>query len=377
MEKIVVSRKIVEDAYQNVFMHLERMNYAKAGQLIDFVERNNYPVERDMVDYAKVIIFSNTNRVDEAVRLSELMLSRGLQTPELQAVVSEVHGQLLKQKEFSDRRKSKVNKIKIKDVKHFLDIVKPTDSKLAEFISIFSTDAEMENQLIEYYQLGTISEEDGPLVNNAKIVCAKYQFIEETYQTAKYADKEASMPLYMILSKTILSTHQTSEFILFLFMHKIGLIKEMLVDENFDARVRSFLAYQLDELYSLNLIGRVKIKMVFGGQVYEESIAELNKTFNRALATHGDCLERLFDSGELHEDYIPLLMGHFHQMVSHTYPVINPLNIPLDKFICGFLYVISNNTYNSQFNAIIEDVYKLNQEALKTEMQMIEVLILI
>ncbi len=377
MEKIVVSRKIVADAYNNAFLNLERMNYGVAGKLIEFVEANDYPIEQDMVDYAKVIIYSNSNRVDEAVKLSERMLSRGLQTQELQMIVSDVHAQLLKQKEFSDRRRQKVDKVSLKEVQSFLEVVRPSDSKLADFINLFSNDIAEENEFIEFYQQGKIEDREGGLSNQIKMLVAKLKFIEDTYLTAKSSEAESAKPLYMILSKTILGSYTNNDFMMFLHMHKTGLIKEMLIDEKFDARVRSFLGYQLGDLYTNKLIGRVKVKMVIGGEVYEETISELNSNFDSAVIKYGDSLEKIFDSGELHEDYVTQLLSQFQRMVSYTYPVINPINISVDKFIASFLYVVSNNTYNSQFNAIIEDVYKLSQDALETEMQMIEVLILI
>ncbi len=377
MEKVVVSRKILADAYNNAFINLERMNYTTAGKLLDFVEANDYPVEHDMVDYAKVIIYSNSDRVEEAVKLSERMLSRGLQTQELQMIVSDVHAQLLKQKEFSDRRRQRVDKVSIEDVKKFLDLIKPSDSRLADFINLFSLDVDEENQYIEYYQMGKISDEDGPMVSHVKMLCAKLYFIRDTYKTAQVSDEDGKRPLYAILSKTILASYTNNEFMLFLHMHKSGLIKEMLIDEFFDARVRSFLAYQVDDLYTNKLIGRVKVKMVIGGQIYEEMITDLNNNFNDTVENYAAELEQFFECEDLNEDYVPQLLAHFQRMISYTYPVINPINIPVDKFIASFLYVISNINYNSQFNAIIEDVYKLNQEALKTEMQMIEVLILI
>lgn len=377
MNKIIVSNKIVADAYNNAFANLERMDYVTAGKLIEFVEENHYPVEQDMVDYAKVIIFSNTNRVEEAVKLSERMLSRGLQTQELQIIVSDVHAQLLKQKEYSDRRRQKVDKISIDEVYHFLQVVKPSDSKLAEFISYFSNDGREENQFIEFYQNGQISEENGPLVAVIKILVAKTYFIEETYKTAKASEADGIKPLYNILNKSILSAYSNKDFLMFLYFHKSGLIKEMLIDERFDTRVRSFLAYQLDDLYTNKLIGRINVKMAIEGRVFEESIANLNQEFNQQVEKYGDELELIFNSGELHEDYYPLLLAQFQRLISYTYPVVNPMGTDPRKFIASFLYVISNNNYNSQFNAIIEDVYKHNQEELMLEMQMIDVLILI
>lgn len=377
MEKVVVSRKMLADAYNNAFINLERMNYQVAGKLLEFVEANEYPVEQDMVDYAKVIIYSNSNRVDEAVKLSERMLSRGLQTQELQMIVSDVHSQLLKQKEYSDRRKQKVDKVSLQEVEAFLNVVKPSDSKLADFINFFSNDIEEENQFIEYYQKGIIGDPDGAMVKFIKALVAKTHFIEDTYKTAAASDEDGKRPLYAILSKTILASYTNNDFLMFLYFHRKGLIKEFLLDELFDARVRSFLAYQIDDLYTNKFIGRVKIKMVIGGQIYEESIADLNKNFNQTVEEYGEQLELFFESGELHEDYVPQLLSQFQRMISYTYPVINPINIEVEKFIASFLYVISNNNYNSQFNAIIEDVYKHNQSDLTTEMQMIDVLILI
>ncbi len=377
MEKVVISRKMLADAYNNAFLNLERMNYDMAGKLLEFVEANDYPVEHDMVDYAKVIIYSNSNRVDEAVKLSERMLSRGLQTQELQMIVSDVHAQLLKQKEYSDRRKQKVEKVSLDEVTNFLDTVRPSDSKLADFINFFSNDVEDENQFIEFYQKGVISDPEGPMVKFIKALVAKANFIEDTYKTAEASDADGKRPLYAILSKTILASYTNNDFLMFLYFHKSGLIKKFLLDELFDARVRSFLAYQIDDLYTNKFIGRVKIKMVIGGEIYEESIADLNKNFNDTVEKYGEELELFFNSGELHEDYVPQLLSQFQRMISYTYPVINPINIEVKKFIASFLYVISNNNYNSQFNAIIEDVYKHNQSDLATEMQMIDVLILI
>ncbi|WOO89305.1 hypothetical protein R2F61_00970 [Mollicutes bacterium LVI A0078] len=376
MEKIVVSRKMLADAYNNAFLNLEKMNYETAGKLIEFVEANDYPVEQDMVDYAKVIIYSNSGRVDEAVKLSERMLSRGLQTQELQMIVNDVHAQLLKQKEFSDRRKKKVDKVSIQEVVDFLETVKPSDSKLADFINIFSRSIEEENDFIKYYQNSEI-DEDSSMVANMKMIVAKLHFIEDTYKTLKHSSDDAKTPLYAILSKTILASYSNTEFLMFLNMHKTGLIKEMLIDEGFDARVRSFLGYQLDEMYTNKLVGRINVEMMIGGEIYKESIADLNKNFNNTIETYGEALEKLFTSGEVHEDYTEQLIAHFQRMISYTYPVINPINMDVDTFIASFLYVISNNNYNSQFNAIIEDVYKLNQESVRTEMQMIEVLLLI
>lgn len=377
MKKVVISRKILADAYNNAFVNLEKMNYKTAGKLLEFVEENDYPVERDMVDYAKVIIYSNADRVDDAVKLSERMLSRGLQTQELQMIVTDVHAQLLKQKEFSDRRRQKVEKVAISDVTKFLDTVRPSDSKLADFINFFSGDIDEENQFIEYYQKNQISDENGSMIKFVKSIFAKVNFIADTYKTAKLSEEDSKRPLYAILSKTILASYSNNDFLMFLYMHKTGMIKEMLLDELFDARVRSFLAYQLDDLFTNKLIGRVKVKMVIGGQIYEESIADLNTSFNDAVEGYGQALEKFFESGELNEDYIPQLLSHFQRMISYTYPVINPINIEVEKFIASFLYVVSNNTYNSQFNAIIEDVYKHSQEDLRVEMQMIDVLILI
>lgn len=376
MEKIVVSRKMLADAYNNAFLNLEKMNYEMAGKLIEFVEANNYPVEHDMVDYAKVIIYSNSNRVDEAVKLSERMLSRGLQTQELQMIVSDVHAQLLKQKEFADRRKKNVDKVKMTDVVNFLEVIKPSDSKLAKFINFFSQESGEEDQFIEYYQKQKINE-DGPLVARIKLLVAKLHFIEDTYRTAKLSEGDAAVPLYSILSKTILSSYSMNDFIIFLYMHKTGEIKEMLVDEAFDARVRSFLAYQLDDLYTNKMIGRINIKMMIGGELYEEKLTELNQTFNNAVTEYGDCLEEFFESEDINEEYVPGLLSQFQRMISYTYPVINPINMPVEKFIASFLYVISNSNYNSQFNAIIEDVYKIDQESVKSEIQMIEILVLI
>lgn len=377
MNKVIVSNKILADAYNNAFLNLEKMNYQLAGKLLDFAERNNYPVERDMVDYAKVIIFSNSDRVDDAVNLSEKMISRGLQTKELQMIVNDVHAQLLKQKEYSDRRKKKVERVSLEEVKSFLNIIRPSDSKLSEFINFFSIDTAEENQFISYYQKNQLLETESSFIEQLKILIAKQQFIEDTYRTALFSLEDAKIPLYTILNKTLLNSYSGSEFMMFLYMHKTGLIKELLVDPHLDARVRSFLAYQVDDLYTNKLIGRVKVKMLIGTQVYEESIKDLNDNFNNAVEEYGDCLEEFLERVELGEEYVNQILSQFQRMISYTYPVVNPINIPVEKFIASFLYVISNNNYNSQFNAIIEDVYNLNQEELIQDMQMIEVLILI
>lgn len=374
--KIIVSQAILADAYNNAFLNLEQMNYRLAGKLLEFVETNHYPVDREMVDYANVIIYSNVGRVDEALTLSEGMIARGVNTPGLEPIVIDVHSQLLKQKEMSDKRKQKLKKVSIADVKNMLDLIKPTDSKLAMFINFFSNDMEEENFLLNYYQNGKI-DESHQFMEYLKMTCGKLNFISDTYNTALACNEEAAKPLYAILSKTLLSTNMEEESLLFMAMHKAGLLKKILVSEFVVTKLRSYLAFQLDNLYANGLIGRVKVKMLISNDIYEDNISNLNKSFYGQFVKYADSLDLFLKNENIDEEARSQIFDIFLKGNTYTYPVVNPIGIAPDKYVAAFLYVVSNNNYNSQFNAIIEDVYKLNHAELKEEIEMIEVLILI
>lgn len=377
MNKIIVSRKILADAYTQVFLNLEKMNYTTSEKLLNFVEENNYPVERDMVDYARVIIYSNSERGLEALKLSEQMLERGLQTTEMEMIVNDVHQQLLKQKEFNQKREDKLAKITKQKVYELLEVVKPTASKLDNFIDVFSNDQSDKEQFYKFFETGEFKSDDTSLIRYLKTVCAKILFIEDTYRAAKVVNGKEQAALYKVLDKSILTSYSPNDCIMFLYFHKKNLIKNILIDEKVSARTRSFLAYQLDSLFSSNLIGHIQVKMLIGKAIYQESISKLNDDFNKEIEKYSESLEKFFDNTNLNEEDVSEFLLQFQRLISYTYPTINPLSFDSDKFIASFLFVISNNNYNSKFNVIIEDVYNLNQDAVKTEMEMIEILILI
>ncbi len=374
MSNIIVSPKILMDAYNNVFINLERMNYVQASKLIEFVEQYDYPTERDMIDYAKVIIYSNTNKLEEAIKLSEAMLNRGV-VLELQTIVKEVHTQLIKQNEKFKKKKKNDIHIPIEQVYKFLDDIKPSDSKFVNFIEVFSPSSEDENNFIAYYKNNAKLDEKSEFVSRIKKLCIKKNVIEKSLNDISLDEKAKS--LYIFLNKFLLSLYNSDELLLFLNLHKTNIIKKILIDESFDARVRSFLSYQIDELYAYDVIGRVKIKMLINNKIYEEYISKLNAEFNQSIIKYEEEMEYFFNNANLNVEDETDILTNFQRVMCYTYPVVNPMGIELKKFIASFLYLTSNYNFNRQFNDIIYDVYKFSENDLKVEMQMIEIIILI
>ncbi len=377
MASIVTSSNIVADAYQYAFINLERMNYVQAEKLLTFVESNDYPIDQDMVDYAKVIIYSNTHRVDTALKISERMLSRGVGTPELEAIVRDVHNQLLRQNKFEQGRKEKLDRVTIDQVYEMIELIKPSDSKIPLFIELICNNIEQENSFLEFIDQGKFSDEDSEFVTKLKMNFAKFKFVEDTYETLILSPEDNKQPLYSILSKTILNTPVDNNLLLYLYMHKTGFTKKLLNDEGFEPRVRSMLAYSLNELFIVGLIGRINVSIHIAGEEYTESIKGLSETYMKTYMDAMGELEHLFESGSLSAELISELIIDFNRTACLTYPVVNPTKMDSRTFISAFLYVISNNNYQSEINAIIEDVYNFKQEDLKQEIEMLKILILI
>lgn len=374
--KVIVSDKILNDAYNNAFNNLERMKYAESERLLRFVEENHYPVDIDMVDYAKVIIYSNSKRIDKAVELSGQMIERGLINQELELIIKDVHDQLMKQKEYVDRRIDKAKMVSLEVLYDWLEELGPSEKKIAEFIDLFCETNEEENMMLEYLTHGSFTDEDEPFITKLKVIHAKCAAIEGMYSNAKQSG-EGSEALYSMLNKSLLTMYKKSDLYIFMHLYKNGVLSEMLLDERFDKRVRSVLAASVARFYEHKLVGRVKIKMMINGEVYSEYIDALAKTYRQNYNDIFISLQKLLVSGHIPSEFHPMTIDHFKHMASYTFPVINPMDIDNDKFICAFLYVVSNNTYKSQFNDIIEDVYKFQQSDLVDEIKMLEILILI
>ncbi len=378
MDKVVVSRKILSDAYNNAFINLERMNYSVAERLLNFVEENDYPVESDMVDYAKVIIFSNSRRIDKAIELSDEMLKRGIESQELQKIIRDVHRVLEKQQQ-KKKAHVKINtSVSIDQANNFLQQVAPSESKVADFIEAYCDTSNEENEYLQFRQSHKLTDsKDNRLLRKTKSAYFRARRIESQYNTVKGLSDNRRKRGYLRLGKRILMPKSNFENLIFLRLHRLGILKEMLLDQDFDQRVRSVIGYQLAKLYRNGMIGRIGIKMIIGEHVYEERIDNLSNVFMLQSNKLYRSYEKFLTSPQVPQEFVPVAIDSFEHMTSMTFPTVNPLNIDADKYVCAFLYVISNNNYKSHFNDIIEDVYNFKQHEVQTEIEMLEVLLLI
>ncbi len=372
MNNMIVADGLVKEAYNGIFTSLEKMEYKRAEKFIKFVEQNNGFMEVDMVDYAKVIIYSNTNRLEDAINLSNLMLTRKLITPELETVVKEINKQLKKQNN-TERKLGSANKqIKIEILYDFLNIIKPSSSKFDSFLQLF--DEGEQKYVIEYYETGSIKDS-----KNAEVISLKKRAVNCIFTTKTYnGSKKEGAPegINKILNRAFYHFHARSNLVVFLGLYKNGVLKQMLVDDKINPVIRSLIAYKLYELYIFNVVGRIKVKIKIGKTIQEEYINQMGNEYMQEIDFYEQQLHEFFDHTKIDEDTKYEIIENFCAMSVKSFPFVNVLGSDANKMIATFLYVISNNNYNGQFNDIIDDVYNFSQSTLQKEMQLIEVLIL-
>ncbi len=373
MNKIIVIKKIVDDSYFNAFSLLEKYEYNRVEKLLNFSVKFKKDIDQNMLNYAYIIIFSNTNRVDQAIDKCEKMLAKKDLNDEFRKVIVGVYNQLKNGKDSSEKESESSIDIIDQEVKEFLDVIKPNDKTKSAFLSFLPFNSLEHDFFIEYYEKGVSIEK---LDHQFKTLIQEYYEIAKQINDALVEDQKKIFSLVESIFK-ILNTNE-SDIPLYLYLLKSKMYKSILINEYVPFAIKNQILYAFYKLYTHKVIGNVKVHYLANEtDEYTGYISELKNIFERN--TQNDIKEkfnRLYKSQQLDSKFLQEAEEKFEFLYARTFPILIPTKKSKDTIICAFLYFISNNNFKSQFNVIIEKVFNLQEQDVQDELILIEMALL-
>lgn len=383
MGKIIVVDQMLQNAYGVAFSKMEEMKYLEAEKIFDYVKKYNYVPDLEMLEYAYVIIYSNTHRVEKAIRVCEELLSEPMINKDLEIVVRDIKGQLendMASYTVQDNQ-AIVNEDSIDKDKliSFLDRVKPSAKKTDDFLDTFALNEQEEKFYREYFLL---TKEDvkmkreiinkrmsGQLKHMIGKYLSKVQSFEKVLQGSSKNGFDTGMTLLLNLKDDLL---------FYFYLHKLGLVKKIISNKDIALPIKNFMLYQMYILYINKMITNIKLELVVtGNKEIDTTIKAMSDYYEReSLTPLNDYVELVYNNEEFTDFFIENMELKIESINSNSFPMFFPNSSRKLEFYVGLLYFISIYEYQNQFNDIIGKVYKIKIAEVQKEIDMLKMMLL-
>ncbi|MGL4588733.1 MAG: hypothetical protein ACRCUP_00625 [Mycoplasmatales bacterium] len=405
MSNIITSEKILEDAYNNAFLALEKNDFRKAEALFKFVTEYTKNYDEVMVDYGYIIIYTNTRRVDMAIELCKKLLANPNTVGELRTVVEEIKNQLepvapnparnvqnISNEEIQEREQSSGLKTEqLMDVLEVFELVHDEiielgltknqlkniakcfeeDSRISAITSMFFSDDSIEMQ--KHYA------EDFFQIHEIFLSAETFQTMYSNFEKKFVQNKEKIDP-QRLADLTFYFENFRDELLFYLILHKRGLLSKMLINEHLPNTTISFILYKYYQLYDLKVIGNLSLQFKTNANTQaNDKIGTMISFFEEKVS--GQFSDKLYEiyqpfAKKITEDVIIEMMECFNDLCERTFPYVLWNNEEeLLRFTCAIGYYVSELAFGQNLDEEIEMMFKLDREQIKKEIRFVDMMI--
>lgn len=375
MSKIINVTNIVIDAYQQAFIKLEAAKFLESEKLLDFAVKNMNDDNSLMNDYAYVIIYSNTGRVDMAIQKCQDIINSEKDNVEIKTIVRDIYNQLSATFDYVtpqpqtekypngyDILLKSIKPVKKKDIDNFIDCIAETDREI-EFLEAYYASNDIER--LEKF------ENEKKFFSNVYAECVQ---IEEIL--AEGIDKlEAKPNISGELHRLFLGDF-SNHYAKFLYLHQHQLIDTLLKLNVTPVPIKNMLAFNLCRLYEAEIISDEVLDINFKGEIFRSSIKDHLEIFYETTANPiTDCLKKLYAHPDVDMAFHTTVDEVLELLYSLTFPTLVTESSNIENFVVAILYFVSIQEYANGYHHIIESVYNLSEEQVTDELNLVELIV--
>lgn len=414
--KIIISNKILDDAFYYSMLRLEEGNFIVSEKLLKYVGKysNDYDVQR--YEYALIIIYTNTNRLKEAHVMTLKLLNDPDIYPEMipnledikrrleeyfdQNEDSNYNDELLKNissetiklfekrfqfdLEYSDGlRRTQVN---FKELcKYIIDdfsYLKMTNSQKKELVKMFDFDFELSSFLENILANEEVNETPENIMVAAFIHEMFLLFEDLTIHLTNflkkyYSEEEIDQQRIIDFSKYFFDQNEYA-ILFYVIITKNKLINQILPIKEFSFLINNKIFKNLRILYHNNIIGNVEI--VYYDVTQKKVVTQRLKTImDNYVNEYEKPLLAELSNYDFSANISVLFFKVYNELAGKTIPfqIWDGKKEEVSRYVEATLYIVSDLSKDKKVKEEIKGKIKITKKELKKEIDYLEMVLML